>query len=511
MARHLAASVLSNVSHKLMAFQTVAQQIRNRTTTTAKTNITRTILLWTAFELVTGLWLFPHVRIFASLLESLTTQMLLSSTIRSLRVLHALQRSSGMRQRDLEAFQSECLRRLVAHAYNNVPYYRRLFDRHGLAPRHIQGLGDLSRIPVTRRADLQAASPEDLVARGLDPSRLITNTTSGSSGRPLTIHRTWLEQNLLHLFRLRGLRYVGVGLRDRVALLARGHTTHFRDNKAVGRILRGAGLLRWAPIDLYADPREIVLQLRVQRPDVVSGFPSALIRVAEAFQCKDREIIQPRLVVTGGEVLTVAARRVIGEMMRAPIFELYSSHEFNLIAWQCRQTSTYHTCDDAVIVEALANGHPVDPGEQGELVGTNLHCYAMPFIRYALGDLVVRGTPGCTCGVGFSRIEAIQGRTLDLFTLPDGRVLHPFAVVEKFVQVPTHQWIRQYQLVQEKEDLIVLRVVLAQVPPPDTLELLDRSLGAFLGPDVRFKIREVSEIAREPSGKFRVCRSLVQT
>jgi phenylacetate-CoA ligase len=91
---------------------------------------------------------------------------------------------------EIVAYQSEHLRRLVSHAYRNVPYYRALFDRHGVAPHHVRTVADLALIPVTTKRDLQRAPAVEAVARGLDPDRLLVHTTSGSSGEPLSIRRT---------------------------------------------------------------------------------------------------------------------------------------------------------------------------------------------------------------------------------------------------------------------------------------------------------------------------------
>ena len=83
---------------------------------------------------------------------------------------------------EIVAYQSAHLRRLVSHAYRSVPYYRALFDRHGVAPHHVRTVADLALIPVTTKRDLQRAPAVEVVARGLDPDRLLVHTTSGSSG-----------------------------------------------------------------------------------------------------------------------------------------------------------------------------------------------------------------------------------------------------------------------------------------------------------------------------------------
>ena len=89
----------------------------------------------------------------------------------------------------LAALQGKALRRLVAHAYNNVPHYRRLFDRHGVHARAIRTLSDLENVPITTKDDLRSVPVEDTLTRGMDPDRLISIRTSGTSGTPFCIHQ----------------------------------------------------------------------------------------------------------------------------------------------------------------------------------------------------------------------------------------------------------------------------------------------------------------------------------
>ncbi|MDP6106970.1 MAG: hypothetical protein QGI33_00850 [Candidatus Brocadiia bacterium] len=143
----------------------------------------------------------------------------------------------------------------------------------------------------------------------------------------------------------------------------------------------------------------ILCVLRRYRPDVLGGYPGTLARLAEAITERDRRDISPRILAAGGGVLTGGMHGQIRTGFQAPVYDLYGSYELPLIAWECKETGELHTCDDGVIVEVLRNGRPAGPGEQGELVGTNLHSFAMPFIRYRQGDVVTRGAGRCTCGL----------------------------------------------------------------------------------------------------------------
>src|SRR5512135_1584645 len=87
--------------------------------------------------------------------------------------LHSLLRPSHVRRERIVAFQNTQLRRLIAHAYENVPYYRRLFDQHGIKPHDVRNVADLPAIPITLKKDLQLLAPEEVVARGVNPGHLI--------------------------------------------------------------------------------------------------------------------------------------------------------------------------------------------------------------------------------------------------------------------------------------------------------------------------------------------------
>src|SRR3954447_18319104 len=103
----------------------------------------------------------------------------------------AVRRHADGSQTELKSFQDAQLRRLVCHAYESVPFYRKLFDRHRLHPRHIRGTKDLELIPIISKQDMRGLPAENLLAQGLEPSRLLTARTSGSSGEPFVIRRTW--------------------------------------------------------------------------------------------------------------------------------------------------------------------------------------------------------------------------------------------------------------------------------------------------------------------------------
>ncbi len=427
-----------------------------------------------------------------------------------LRTVLAFRRHPGAARTELAAFQNAALRRLVVHAYANVPYYRALFDQSGLRLQDIRGTADLHRIPVTTKQVLQAYSPEYLVARGRDPDQLVKAKTSGSSGEPFTIRRTWLEQGLQYLLRIRAFGQFGLRPRDRIAYVQAVHPPDPKDKKFIGRMLSALGIGTILKVDGLQEPGEVVRRLDGFQPDVLTGMPGMLCRLAEYLLACDWHGLRPRFVVVGGEVLTPLMRRRLEEAFGVPVHNTYGSHEVPLLGWECPQTGEFHVCDDGVILEVLCDGRPVAPGGRGEVVVTNLHAYAMPFIRYRLGDVVTRGGERCACGQPFSTIRAVQGRMIDYFLLPDGRLLHPYQIVAGLVE--DHKlWFRQYQLVQERMNRIILRVVPLAPPTAEQIAQVERLVFPLLGPGVEFRVQVVDDIPLDETGKFRPSRSLVHS
>lgn len=404
-------------------------------------------------------------------------------------------------------YQNERLRRLVAHAYENVPYYRRLFDEHGVEPVRVRTVGDLAALPVTSKRDLQSAADAEIVARGVDRTALIARPTSGASGEPLVVRRTWSEERLLNSFRRRAMNEYGLRARDKVAYVTLKRRPDARDRQLPLRLFQSAGFYRRSVFDCLLPPEEIVESLRRFKPDVLVGYAGVLARVAEAVGRGEAGSIRPRFVVAGAEVLTAEMRGLVEGAFGVPVYDVYGSHEFNLVAWQCVASSSFHTCDDGLIVEVLKDGRPARPGERGEVVATGLHSFAMPFIRYRLGDVVTKGEEVCRCGQPFSTVEAIQGRSYERLTLPGRPPVYSFELWSAVRGAAS--WVSVYQLAQEPPRRFVLRVVPRGTPSEGEVAELSEALRATLGPGVESEVRLVRDIPADATGKFRAFRTPV--
>ena len=424
-------------------------------------------------------------------------------------VYRALRPQHRRTRESIETFRDARLRKVVAHAWEKVPFYRALFERSGIHPSDIRGASDMHRIPVTLRSHIQDASMADRLSRGIDASRLLERKTTGSTGQCLVVKRTWMEEQVLNFFRWRAIRAYGLVRADVIGVPRVRVPKDPNDIQIPRRIADALHFYRKSIVDLRSTTDDVG-RLHSLHPEVIMGWPTVLSEMAPRWA--ELNMVNPardrvRFVITGGEVLTPSARDQIEAGFGAPVRDMYGAHEFSLVAWQCAHTGNYHLSDETIHAQVIRDGREAEPGETGELIVTALHSLAMPFIRYKLGDAVIQGERACSCGSPFSTIRGIKGRVADYLKLPNGRLVHPQDVARESYHAAL--WIRQLQVVQDELDKFRLLVVPARQPAADEQSALTSAMVEFLGQGVTFDVVLVESIARPDESKFQVYRSAV--
>jgi phenylacetate-CoA ligase len=158
------------------------------------------------------------------------------------------------------------------------------------------------------------------------------------------------------------------------------------------------------------------------------------------------------------------------------------------------------------VIEILReDGSPAVCGEVGQVVVTPLYNYAMPLIRYALGDYAEVGDAAPPCGIKLPTIRRILGRQRNLFRFKDGSRIWPVATLfhlHRFMQL------KQFQVVQVDFEHIEIRYVPDGVPEVVDLDGLREQVRTVLGRPVEVTVRSVDQIGRT-AGKYEDCISLV--
>lgn len=413
----------------------------------------------------------------------------------AIRLARGLRRNLELSRDELEAIQRRKLGSLLRHAWENVPYYRDLFTAAGARPGDIRGAEDLAALPATSKGALQAQPPERILAGVIDPARTVSDVTSGSTGIPLRVRFTREDYMVRSLVFVRTFMAAGYRLTDRQAIVC---DTRFSSGTI--RWFQRLGFLRKRYIPVQVDLDRQIDLLREYRPDHIHGYPQSLALVAGELIRKGIDDISPRILHTGAELVTGKTRSLINSAFRVDMLDTYASIESGLIAWECGSHRGYHVNMDCTVMEILANGRPARPGERGRAVVTNLHSYAMPIIRYELGDVCLPSDGTCPCGSHFPLLGIVEGRVDDMVRTPVGRVLSPNSLTNAMEAV---DGISQFRIVQKALDVLQVLIVAGNGFSPDTPVAVHRILGELVGEGMRIDVNVVDEIPRELTGKIR--------
>ena len=178
----------------------------------------------------------------------------------------------------------------------------------------------------------------------------------------------------------------------------------------------------------------------------------------------------------------------------------------NRITWE-RSEHAGHPIDvDAAVIETIFNGEVAASSKSGEIVYTGLYNYAMPLIRYMIGDVVMASDEVCPCGRGLPLMKHIEGhRTHSCGPLDD-------QVVSSIIWTLIMQQISgvdQSKAIQEKKNLIMIQIVRDQAYTEATARQILHDVQEVMGEGMHVDVEIVEEIPRDKSGKARCAISKV--
>ncbi len=395
---------------------------------------------------------------------------------------------------------SHCqLAALLRHARDTVPAYARCLAGLPLDDPEALAAG-WHAVPLLHRAQVQALG-DDLHSRAVpaDHGRVIEYHTSGSTGRPLR----GVETELSHFF------FGALNLRE--------HLWQRRDFAGTFAAIRtkveGAHLPGWGraieavfrtgpavtlPIHTPLD-RQLAWLLE-RDPDYLLTHPSNLRGLLLEARAQGRKPAGLRGLGSFGEALPADLRTLCRQVWGLPLADVYSCEEAGYIALQCpRVEEHYHVQAENLHVEVLdAAGRPCAPGDTGQVVLTTLHNFAMPLIRYAIGDFAEVGPP-CPCGRGLPVLRRIHGRARNLLRLPDGSRHWPSFPAEDWLAIAP---VRQFRLRQTAAERIEVELVTTRPLDPAEAGSLRQMLQRRLGHPFQIVLHAVADIPRSSGGKF---------
>jgi phenylacetate-coenzyme A ligase PaaK-like adenylate-forming protein len=315
--------------------------------------------------------------------------------------------SMPLRPEDLAAYQLQKLRETIEYAARRSPFYREKLRE--FAPAELNSLSDLARLPFTTCEELREENPRFLAVSQDEISRVVTLSSSGTTGTPKRVFFTADDQQLaVDFFQCGTGNLAAPG--DRVLVLLPWKTPgSVGDLLAEGISLFGAVPVRHGMISGLAEALE---RLTAEKISSVIGLPVqvfALARYGEAVGASPRL----RSVALVSDHVPTCIVAELKRLWHCEVFQHYGATEMGLGGGvDCQAHAGYHLREADLYFEIVnpESGQPAPPGETGEVVFTTLTRRGMPLIRYRTGDLSRMLTAPCACGSLLRRLQPLKSR-----------------------------------------------------------------------------------------------------
>jgi phenylacetate-CoA ligase len=399
-----------------------------------------------------------------------------------------------------EEYQMVQLNRLLEHAYKNVPYYTRVFDERGIKPEDIKIFSDLKKLPYLTK-DIVKNNLEELVARNYERRNLEVIYTGGTTSIPA---KFYIEPQ-----------------RDKArewAFISRLWSCIGYDAKKINRyvILRSNipenGVYEYKGRDLILSSyrmteenmRSYIELMEDFNPDFVQAYPSSIYLLSRYILRNNIKLKIPKLksILCSSENLYEDQKPDIEKAFGVRVYNFYGHSEHACIAGECEQSSYFHIQSEYGYTEIINEcGQDVCcEDEVGEIVATGFNNYAMPFIRYRTGDLLVNTNEKCKCGRNYKLIKKIEGRSQE-FLVDEALTLMRASRAIRATKC-IREKISGFQYVQNEPGKLVLNIQACEIVLDEEIKAVRKVFHSYY-PGIELEINFVENIGRTIRGKYK--------
>ncbi len=411
----------------------------------------------------------------------------------------------------IRRYQDKALKGALRYAYQ-VPLYHRKYKEAGIHPDDIHGIKDLNKLPLITKEDLIHGFPDDIVPPNYDKSNAYVVGTSGSSGRPMSMYKDMEYITIEALGGVRLLKAYGMNWRKtKITNIGDFSVPTTTDEECLKKGLMGNlspffSLKNYQTLYTGKEAKVLMGEMDKFGPELLIAYTSVLMGLASLKMNGMGKKVNPKYIVSSGEVLDGYSRKYIEEAFGVPVLNLYATTEGGSIAFEC-PSKNLHINSDFTYVEILdKEGEAVDDGEFGSIVITRLYRGGTPIIRYTgLNDIASLDSRQCDCGMHTPLMKSLEGRKKDAVIFPGGRIFPPATIpmplAEAAGKFNTLQ-IKRFQIVQNDIDDIEIRVEIDEeqrdkgVKVDKLLEEIRKNYQKLAGEGVAINVKEVKEVER---------------
>jgi phenylacetate-CoA ligase len=429
---------------------------------------------------------------------------------RMIQYLKFLNKTQWWGRSDLDRLQIKKLKLLLNHADKNVPYYHKIFKELNFQPNALTNINELKRLPILTK-EIIKNNFQDLCARNYRKEDFISSATGGSTGTPMNffIDRKWKACNEGAAYR--AWSWSGYEIGDKIAYLWGATQDIKNQNKIINRI--NYNMLRIIKFNTFKLTQEnmqgYIKILRKYKPKAINSYASAAFNLSQYMESQYIEDIKPEAILTTADMLYDYKRKTIERVFGCDVYDYYSGRDTSLQAAECPEHTGYHLSIENAVVEFIKENETVTNGETGKIILTDLCNYAMPFIRYEIGDLGILSDENCPCGRKLPLMKSIKGRILDTIITPDGKMLTGEFFPAIFADYHI-KGIEEYQIIQKKKDKLLIKIIKGKNFNNEEFDFFINIIKKNVGNQMKIEVNFVKKIEFTTSGKHRPVISKIE-
>jgi len=403
--------------------------------------------------------------------------------------------------------QARALFKLVRHCDRNIPYYSQIIRDRGIFYSEETIFEDIRNFPILTRETVRERLDDLLCSDMVGKSK--KNASGGTTGEPVVVYQDRGYEDHMEAARSLVFSWAGRDEGDLLFYLWGSLPDIAESERRLDRFLLRC-FKNTEVLDAFrlsdSDMSSYVRILNKARPGVIVSYPQSVYELASFIKDRALELYRPRSIITIAATLFPEQRKMIEEVFRCPVFNVYASRETGFLAAECHRHEGLHLNLFNQYAELLdENFRPVtEEGSLCRVLVTQLRNYVMPLLRYEAGDTVTFTNETCSCGRGLPLVRHVNGRIVNLFTNRDGARIDGEYFTHLFY---FEDWVRKFRMIQESTDSIVIEIVPSSPGAEHTslrvdFDRLEREFSRVMG-QCRYTWKVVDDIIPSgPSGKY---------
>lgn len=413
------------------------------------------------------------------------------------KMLKFLEESQHYSKEELKNYQDEHLNKIIKHCYENVPYYKEIFNKNKLMPSDIRTQKDLWKLPILTKNDIKQ-NFNKLKATNMPKWLLNEGHTSGTTGTPAHFYRDLNSINFENATVWRQWKWAEIDIGDRI-VVCRGNEIKvsekdhifWQKNNIQKQLFLSSFYLSDENMKYYIE------EFKRYDGKALQAYPSTAYVIAKYLE-KINDKIKLKAVFTSSEPIYDFQRKLIEDRFECKIWDFYGLAERVVSASECKTHEGLHINEEYGITEILDEEE--NESKEGFLVGSTLHNYAMPLIRYVTNDYTKISCEECSCGIDHRIISPIETKKEDMVITKEGRYISPSIITHAFKPL-TH--VAKSQVIQHDFDDFEIKIVPEEGFNDNEIDILMKGLKERFGQKSSIDINIVQDIPRTKNGKFR--------